>query len=87
MKIKPRKNNVVIEPFSKEALKEGRIIIPLTADKEIPDMGIVYAKGPLSDLKPGQKVFFNKFASQNFEIEGKLYYICTDDEVLAVICH
>ena len=85
MKIKPRKNNVVIEPLTEDVVKQGGIIIPQRQDKEVPDKGKIYAAGPDSDLKKGDEVIFNKFSSKDFKIDQKTYYICTDDDVLAVL--
>ena len=78
----------------------GRIIIPKTAKKDPPMKGEVVAVGPgmltkhgerwtMPDIKPGDIVFFHKWAGQEFRIgsaiDGELYFNLRDDNILAVL--
>lgn len=85
MSIKPRHDNVVIQPIEEKEKKIGGIVIPQREDKLVPDQGKIYAVGKSSDLKKGDIVIFNKFSSKEFFIKEKSYYICSDEEVLAIL--
>ncbi len=95
MKLKPLYDKVVVERFEeKEERTPSGIIIPDTA-KEKPQLGKVVAVGPGKVLengevrplsvKVGDVVLFNKYAGNEVEIEGKMYLVMSEDEILAIV--
>lgn len=87
-KILPRTNQVLIRPLEEDAVKkEGGLEIPTTAEKPVPDQGEVVAIGnhAASDIKVGQHVIFNKFSSKDFRIDEQTYYLCSDEDILAIL--
>lgn len=91
MKIKPLQDRILVERVEEEETVGG-IIIPDTA-KEKPQRGKIIEVGPgrkdekgnlqKPDLKPGDKVLFNKYAGTEIKIEGKEYLLMREDDVLA----
>ncbi len=95
MKLRPLYDKVVVERLEeKEERTPSGIIIPDTA-KEKPQLGKVVAVGPgkLLDngevkplsVKEGDVVLFNKYAGNEVEMEGKVYLVMSEDEILAVV--
>ncbi len=61
MKIKPLRDQVLLEPM-KEEIKKGGIILPDTVHKERPEQGKVIATGELvKSIKKNDKVLFAKY--------------------------
>ncbi|MCX6731407.1 MAG: co-chaperone GroES [Candidatus Parcubacteria bacterium] len=97
-KIKPLRNNVLIEPLSEEErghkTKAG-ILIPDTIDKEKPDQGRVIEVGPGKrdekgslipiSVKKGQKIIFSKYGPDEIKVGDKKYFIISEDNILATI--
>jgi chaperonin GroES len=89
MNIKPLADRVLIRPAAAEEKTIGGIIIPDSA-KEKPLKGEVMAAGngtkdePMV-LKAGDKVLYGKYAGTEIEIEGELYLIMRQSDVLATI--
>jgi co-chaperonin GroES (HSP10) len=87
-KIQPRTNQVLIKPIEEDSIKkEHGIEIPPSAEKSVPDQGEIMAMGKEvgKDLKTGMKVIFNKFSSKDFRIKEQTYYLCSDEDILAII--
>jgi chaperonin GroES len=95
MNLKPLSNHLFIEALSEEKITKSGIVLPDTAEKEKPIIGIVVAVGPgkLSEkaercpmsVKTGDKVLFKKYGPDEVEIEGKKYLVGDEDDILAVI--
>jgi len=95
MKIKPLSDHILIEPIREEEKTKTGILLPETAEKERPEQGRVVAVGPgkknkkgehLSlDLKPGQKVLFNKYGPNEIKVDDKEYLIAKEEDILAII--
>jgi chaperonin GroES len=89
MNIKPLADRVLIKPAAAEEKTIGGIIIPDSA-KEKPLKGEVMAVGngtkdePMV-LKTGDKVLYGKYAGTEIEIEGVVYLIMRQSDVLATI--
>ena len=89
MNIKPLADRVLIKPAAAEEKTIGGIIIPDSA-KEKPLKGKVMAVGngtkddPMV-LKAGDTVLYGKYAGTEIEIEGELYLIMRQSDVLATI--
>jgi len=89
MNINPLADRVLIKPAAAEEKTIGGIIIPDSA-KEKPLKGEVMAVGngtkdePMV-LKAGDKVLYGKYAGTEIEVEGELYLIMRQSDVLATI--
>jgi len=89
MNIKPLADRVLVKPAAAEEKTIGGIIIPDSA-KEKPLKGEVMAVGNGTKDEPmvlnaGDKVLYGKYAGTEIEIEGVLYLIMRQSDVLATI--
>lgn len=95
MKIKPLRDQVILEPITEEEKTKGGIILPDTAEKEKPEQGKVIAVGPgritrdgktipLS-IKVGDKVLFTKYGPTEVQIGNKEYLVVKEEDILAVL--
>jgi chaperonin GroES len=91
--IRPLHDRVLIQRLEEEQQARGGIIIPDTA-KEKPQQGKVIATGdgkinedgtrrPL-DVKPGDQVLFGKYSGSEVTIDGEIYLIMREDEILGI---
>ncbi len=94
MKIRPLQDRIIMKRIPEEEKTKGGIIIPDTA-KEKPVEGLVVAVGngkvledgkvrPL-DIKPGDRVLFNKYAGNEVKINGEEHLMLREDDILGVI--
>lgn len=93
MKIKPLRDQVLIEPL-KEEVKRGGIILPDTVTKERPEQGKVVAvgEGRWEDgklvkpvVKKGDVVLFTKYGPNQIKIDEKEYLIAKEEDILAIV--
>ncbi|OGN12230.1 MAG: co-chaperone GroES [Candidatus Yanofskybacteria bacterium RIFCSPHIGHO2_02_FULL_43_15c] len=93
MKIKPLRDQVLLEPL-KEEKKKGGIILPETVTKERPEKAKVIAVGPGKmvdgklvsiDLKKGDIVLFTKYGPNEIKVDEKEYLIAREEDILAII--
>lgn len=93
MKIKPLRDQVLIEPL-KEEVKRGGIILPDTVQKERPEKGKVIAvgEGKFVDgalvklsVKKGDVVLFTKYGPNAIKIDEKEYLIAKEEDILAIV--
>lgn len=93
MKIKPLRDQVLIEPL-KEEVKRGGIILPDTVHKERPEQGKVIAvgEGKIVDgvlqkpaVKKGDVVLFTKYGPNQIKIDEKEYLIAKEEDILAIV--
>jgi chaperonin GroES len=89
MSIKPLADRVLVKPAAAEEKTVGGIIIPDSA-KEKPLKGEVIAVGNGTKdeemvLKSGNKVLYGKYAGTEIELDGELYLIMRQSDVLAII--
>ena len=96
MNIKPLSDHILIEPLKGEEKTKSGILLPDTAQKQGPEQGSVVAVGPGKknedgrvipiEVKPGQKVLFNKgYGLEEIKIDGKEYLIVKEEDILAII--
>ena len=95
MDIQPLTDHVLIEPNKKEEKTASGILLPETADKEMPEQGKVIAVGPGKKdskgilvpvgVKVGDKVLFSKYGPNEIKIDGKEYLIAKEENILAII--
>ncbi|GAB6123353.1 MAG: co-chaperone GroES [Dysgonomonas sp.] len=89
MSIKPLADRVLVKPAAAEEKSVGGIIIPDTA-KEKPLKGEVIAVGNGTKdedmvVKPKDNVLYGKYAGTEIELEGEVYLIMRQSDILAII--
>lgn len=100
MKIKPLRDNILLEPL-KEERKKGAIILPETVEKDRPEKGRVLAVGPGKfdqhgkriplEVKKGNVVLFTKYGPNEIKVEDKKngkeveYLIAKEEDILAIL--
>ncbi|MFT4224087.1 co-chaperone GroES [Dysgonomonas sp.] len=89
MSIKPLADRVLVKPAAAEEKSVGGIIIPDTA-KEKPLKGEVIAVGNGTKdedmiVKPKDQVLYGKYAGTEIELEGEVYLIMRQSDILAII--
>ena len=93
MKIKPLGDRVVIKNMEAEETSKGGILLAGSA-KEKPQLAEVLAVGPGGNVdgkeitmyvKPGQKVFYSKYAGTEVKYDGEEYIIVRQSDILAVV--
>lgn len=93
MKIKPLRDQVLLEPV-KEEKNKGGIILPDTVQKERPEKGKVVAVGPGKyengklvplAVKKGDMVLFTKYGPNEIKVGEKEYLIAKEEDILAII--
>lgn len=89
MNIKPLADRVLVKPAPAEEITVGGIIIPDSA-KEKPLKGEVIAVGNGTKdeemiVKPGDKVLYGKYAGTEIDLEGTVYLMMRQSDLLAII--
>lgn len=89
MSIKPLADRVLVKPAVAEEKTVGGIIIPDTA-KEKPLKGEVVAVGNGTKdeemvVKPKDQVLYGKYAGTEIELDGAVYLIMRQSDILAII--
>jgi len=93
-KLKPLGARVVVKALDREEKTNTGIYLPDTA-KEKPQEGKILAVGPGDrdedgkripmDLKVGDKVLFQKYAPNEFKLDGEELLIVSEKDILAVL--
>lgn len=94
-KARPLSDRVVVRPPDEEKVTHSGIIIPDTAERELPDAGEVVAIGPgwvdrdgnlhpITDFEIGDTVYFGKHAGYELEIHGETMKILRAMDILLV---
>lgn len=89
MNVKPLADRILIEPKEAETKTASGLYIPDTA-KEKPQEGKVIAVGPGKkdepmEVKAGDVVLYGKYAGTEINVDGKVYMIMRQSDVLAVL--
>ena len=94
MKIKPLRDQVLIEPLEEEQKTASGIVLPDSA-KEKPQHGIIRVLGTGGkdekgneikfDVKVGDKVMYKKWGGNEVKVENKEWLIVKAEDILAVI--
>ncbi|MEG0947845.1 MAG: co-chaperone GroES [Bacteroidales bacterium] len=89
MNIKPLADRVLVKPAPAEERTLGGIIIPDSA-KEKPLKGEVVAVGTGTKdedmiVKPGDQVLYGKYAGTELDLDGTIYLIMRQSDILAII--
>ena len=87
MTVKPLADRVLVEPKEAETKTASGLFIPDTA-KEKPQAGTVVAVGPGKkdepmELKVGDKVLYGKYAGTELNVDGKIYIMMRQSDVMA----
>jgi len=93
MKYRPLHDRVIVQRIEEKEMSAGGIIIPDTA-KEKPQEGRVIAVGtgivlkdgktvPLQ-VKPGDRVLFNKYGGTEIKLEDENYLVLREDDILVI---
>ena len=93
MKYRPLHDRIIIQRIEEKEMSAGGIIIPDTA-KEKPQEGRVIAVGtgivlkdgktvPLQ-VKPGDRVLFNKYGGTEIKLEDENYLVLREDDILVI---
>lgn len=91
MKVQPLRDNVLIDPETKEEKEktDSGIYLPETAasNEEKPQMGSVAEVGESEDIKvkKGDRVIFSRYAGTDVEVDGSSYLIIKNEDILAVV--
>lgn len=91
MKIKPRKNQILVQPDGEPSRQtEHGLIMPSNVEQEQKAIGTVVAVGPeIKDVKKGDRVLYGAFAGESiaFSRDPKKvdYKLLFDEDVLAFI--
>lgn len=94
LKIKPLADNLLIQPIEKETKLPSGIVIPDSA-KEKPQEGKIVAIGsgrrdtdgnriPF-EVKVGDKVMYKQWKVTEVKIEGVVYLLAKEEDILALI--
>ena len=92
--VRPLADRVIVKPIEASESKKGGIIIPDTA-KEKPQEGEVVALGtgkrdddgkiiPFT-VKKGDKVLISKYGGTEIKIDGDMFLIMREDDILGII--
>jgi len=79
---KPTNNRVIIKLTTEK--KKETIILVETKQEE--PKGTVVSIGPkVTEVKPGDKVLFEKWGAEELELKGEKHIIIKEDVILAII--
>lgn len=95
MNLVPRRDKVIIQQFKPGEKTPGGIVLPSEVREQGEQYGKVIAAGPGAytatgqfvpiELKPGDEVVFGKYSGSEVEIEGKKFFVVSDECIFAVI--
>jgi chaperonin GroES len=84
--IEPLGARVLVKVLEQETMTASGIVLPETA-KEKPQQGIVEAVGDeeemMTDLQVGDKVLFARYSGTEIKLDGEIYLLLNEDDVLA----
>src|SRR3981189_2726258 len=94
MKIRPLYDRIVVKRVEEKEQMQGGLYIPDSA-KEKPQEGEVIAVGQgkrlengktvALDVKAGDRILFGKYSGSEIRLDGQVYLIMREDEVLGVL--
>lgn len=96
VKLRPLLNRILVKPLEADDTSTGGIFLPQTARDEMMQQGLVVEVGeglPTTDgervvpckVKKGDKVLFQKYAGSEVTVEGVLYLLIPEGNILAVM--
>jgi chaperonin GroES len=87
--VKPLFDRLIIKQEEAITKTSGGIIIP-NGSVDKPHRGIVMAVGqgkrdePMT-IKVGDKVIIGSFSGTNIEVDGEMYIMCRQDDIMAIL--
>jgi chaperonin GroES len=78
-------NRVLVEMNPPETVTKSGLIIPTVAQEKTQEGTALYIGPRVEDIKPGDKLIFDKFAGITIKYKNKEYLIVRETEVIAVI--
>jgi len=85
MRLKPTKDNIIIEPILLEDKTESGILLPETINKEQAGKGRVIEIGlEVNKNLKGKNVFFIKYGPNEIKVDNKNYLIAKEEDILAI---
>lgn len=86
MKIRPLRDNLVVQASGLEEKTKSSIILPDTATKEKPEQGKVISVGSkVKSVKRGDMVIFTQYAPNEIKVGNKELLVIKEEDILAVI--
>ncbi len=83
--IRPLNNYVLLQPIKEKQETDFGLILS-SDEKTKKEFGIVISVGDgIVDIAPNQKVFFDKWSSEEVEMGGEKYLLVSADKILAII--
>jgi chaperonin GroES len=93
-KFKPLQDRILVKRLEEQEIKKGGIIIPDSV-KEKPQEAEVVAVGPGKvtrngklqpmSVKVGDKILFGKYSGNEVKLDGEVYLIMREEDVLGVL--
>jgi chaperonin GroES len=80
---KPLNDRVLVKPDEKEEMTTFGLIIPDSANAEVPFTGTVVVGGKL--VKKGDHVLFSKFGFDELKIKGTPHYVISESNLLGIL--
>ena len=86
MKIHPTADYLVVQTESAEEVRASGIVLPDTAQKDMPGQGKVLAVGPdTKNIKMGDVVLFTTYSPKEVKVDGEEYLLLKEEDVLATV--
>ena len=92
MRIKPLFDRVVLKPIKYEEKNKSKLITDIIEDRpdyaEVIDLGTggkIDGENIEFKVKIGDKVIFNKFAANEYNIEGNCYILIKQVDIIAIL--
>lgn len=83
--IKPIKELIVVQPDQELEKTKSGIYIPEQAKEKQQKGTVISVGGQVREIKPGDKILFGKYSGSEVEVNGVLYLIFREDDVLGVL--
>ena len=94
-KIRPLGDRVIVKRQEQEEKSPGGIVLPDTASKEKPMIGVVLAVGPgrrldngdrqMVEVKDGDRVLFGKYAGTETKVSDEELVVLREDDIMGII--
>ncbi|MEO6728712.1 MAG: co-chaperone GroES [Candidatus Dojkabacteria bacterium] len=87
LKIRPIGEYILVKPAKEESTTASGLIIQTSNKGERPQKGEVAALGTADkfNVKVGDTIFFKKYSPEELEIDGEMYLIMKETEILGIL--
>jgi co-chaperonin GroES (HSP10) len=84
-KLKPLNGHIIVAPIKREELSTSILQAAPSASSERTELGEVIAVSDDGSLvKVGDKVYFRRYSPDEIEVEGVIYLVLTEQDVIAI---